>query len=90
MNQPDRFELYLLGPGQKKLNIVPDPVIPNACLVTVEKEDHTLGNLLRGQLLRDPRVTFVGYRLPHPLVNALELRIQTKPDCDVKTCLSDA
>jgi len=41
------------------------------------KEDHTIGNLLRMQLLRDPGVRFVGYQHPHPLVNYISLRIQT-------------
>merc|ERR1719382_776720 len=41
------------------------------------KEDHTIGNLLRMQLLRDPSVRFGGYRLPHPLIHLLELKIQT-------------
>ena len=29
------------------------------------------------QLLRDPSVRFVGYKLPHPLVHKMHLKIQT-------------
>lgn len=31
------------------------------------------------QLLLDSSVTFAGYRIPHPLTNQVELRIQTDP-----------
>ena len=43
----------------------------------LNKEDHTLGNLLRLQLLRNPDVRFSGYRIPHPLLHYVELKIQT-------------
>lgn len=42
------------------------------------REDHTVGNLLRMQLLREENVLFAGYKHPHPLVNDIEIRIQTK------------
>ena len=41
------------------------------------KEDHTIGNLLRYQLLRDPSVRFAGYRMPHPLVFDCHVRVET-------------
>ena len=43
----------------------------------MNKEDHTIGNLLRMQLLRDPSVRFAGYMIPHPLINRIDMRIQT-------------
>ena len=43
----------------------------------MRKEDHTLGNLIRIQLLRDEQVRFAGYRIPHPLVFEAQLRIET-------------
>ena len=46
-------------------------------LFILNKEDHTLGNLIRLQLLRNPEVRFTGYRIPHPLVHFVELKIQT-------------
>ena len=42
--------------------------IPSSSIFTFNKEDHTLGNLLRSQLLKSPHVTFAGYKVPHPLV----------------------
>ena len=41
--------------------------MPNTSLFKLNKEDHTLGNMLRGQLLHSPHVLFSGYRVPHPM-----------------------
>lgn len=49
----------------------------NAGTFKIEREDHTLANLLRMQLLRDPNVIFVGYRHPHPIEHHILLRVQT-------------
>ena len=46
----------------------------------VEREDHTLGNMLRMQLLEDPDVIFSGYRVQHPLEPAIQCKIQTKSE----------
>ena len=35
---------------------------PNSAVFTFNKEDHTLGNLLRAHLLKDPHVIFAGYK----------------------------
>lgn len=43
----------------------------------MENQGHTLGNLVRGQLIRDPAVTFAAYRVPHPAHESLEIRVQT-------------
>lgn len=62
MNAPDRFELFILPEGVKKyceihlnklmsrVNLEPDTKIPNAATLTLEKEDHTLGNMLRAYI----------------------------------------
>jgi DNA-directed RNA polymerase II subunit RPB11 len=49
----------------------------NAGQFRINKEDHTVCNLLRMQLLRDPSVRFAGYYHPHPLVHFINLKIQT-------------
>ena len=51
--------------------------IPNAATFILNGEDHTLGNLIRAQLLEDKNVLFAGYRVPHPLENKVELKVQT-------------
>lgn len=55
-----------------------DVKVENAGTLTIEREDHTLGNLMRMQLLRDPRVTYVAYKQPHPLEHHIILRVHTQ------------
>ncbi|KAL8688956.1 MAG: hypothetical protein Q9218_005260 [Villophora microphyllina] len=113
-NVPNRFELFLLGDGEKKVteetdtrelalqsphcgtlhlfsNIdfasLPDEYksandflsagIPSTSVFTFNKEDHTLGNMLRARLLQSPHVLFSGYKVPHPLFSKFILRVQT-------------
>lgn len=79
MNAPERTAAFLLDEDidEKKITYTPDTKVPNAGTFTLNKEDHTLGNLIRMQLLLDPNVHFVGYMMPHPLINRLEMKIQT-------------
>eukprot|EP01083_Nonionella_stella_P004714 13691_1 len=46
----------------------------------VYDEDHTLGNALRYVIVKRPQrdVDFCGYSIPHPSLNVMNLRIQTK------------
>ena len=46
---------------------------------TINKEDHTVGNLLRMQLLRDGDTRFAGYQLPHPLEHVCHVKVETTP-----------
>ena len=79
MNAPERFSSFLLDEdiAEEKIVYASDTKVSNAGTFTINKEDHTVGNLLRMQLLRDPKVRFVGYKMPHPLINSLDLKIQT-------------
>ena len=56
----------------------------NASTILVQNHDHTLGNVIRYQLLRDQRVRFAGYKKPHPLEEKIEIKVHTdgtvKPD----------
>eukprot|EP01132_Coremiostelium_polycephalum_P000688 gene688-849_t len=79
MNAPDRFELFILPEGAKKIIMTKDTKIPNACSFLIQKEDHTVGNLIRMQLVGDPDVKFAGYRMPHPLEHNIAIKIQTYP-----------
>ncbi|KAL8770729.1 MAG: hypothetical protein Q9209_003596 [Squamulea sp. 1 TL-2023] len=76
-NVPNRFELFLLGDGEKKVTEEPDTRVQSASVFTFNKEDHTLGNMLRSRLLQSPHVHFSGYKVPHPLFSKFELRVQT-------------
>ncbi|XP_013379289.1 DNA-directed RNA polymerase II subunit RPB11-like [Lingula anatina] len=90
MNAPPRFETFLLFEGEKKIIIEKDTKVPNAALFTVMKEDHTLGNMLTTQLLKDPQVLFAGYKIPHPLEHKFVLRIQTTPDYSPQEAYTNA
>ncbi|KAK4996862.1 DNA-directed RNA polymerase II core subunit [Elasticomyces elasticus] len=76
-DRPDRFELFLLGDGEKKVTVETITQVPNAALFTFQKEDHTLANLLRDQLNRSPHCTFAAYKVPHPLFPTFQLRVHT-------------
>lgn len=76
MNAPERWELFVLPEGVKKISWELDTKIPNCTLFKVACEDHTLGNLLCYHLQAHPRVLFAGYRVPHPLEHNFELRVQ--------------
>lgn len=43
----------------------------------VEGEEHTLGNLIVGELSRDPHVKQASYSIKHPLVDSLFIKIVT-------------
>lgn len=77
-NLPERFELFVLGDDEPKLEYTKDTKMTNAGTFVIHKEDHTLGNLLRMQLLRDPKVLFAGYRCPHPLKSIVEVKVRTE------------
>uniref|UniRef100_A0A0D6R8Y1 DNA-directed RNA polymerase RBP11-like dimerisation domain-containing protein n=1 Tax=Araucaria cunninghamii TaxID=56994 RepID=A0A0D6R8Y1_ARACU len=77
MNAPDRSEKFVVPEGCKKVSYERDMKIMNAATFVIEREDHTVGNVVRMQLHRDPNVLFAGYKLPHPLQYKVILRIQT-------------
>eukprot|EP00090_Calanus_glacialis_P043814 TRINITY_DN77688_c0_g1_i1.p1 TRINITY_DN77688_c0_g1~~TRINITY_DN77688_c0_g1_i1.p1 ORF type:complete len:118 (-),score=31.89 TRINITY_DN77688_c0_g1_i1:80-433(-) len=80
MNAPPTFESFLLFDGEKKITREQDTKVPNAAIFTLNKEDHTLGNMIRHQLLKDPNVLFAGYKNPSPFVNQIIIRVQTTSD----------
>ena len=80
MNAQPTFESFLLFDGEKKITRDQDTKVPNAAIFTLNKEDHTLGNLIRHQLLKDPNVLFAGYKNPSPFVNQVIIRVQTTSD----------
>lgn len=79
MNAPERAASFLLDEdsGEVKITYTADTKVSNAGTFRLNKEDHTVGNLLRMQLLRNPNVRFAGYIHPHPLLHYIDLKIQT-------------
>lgn len=47
MNAPERFELFVLPEGVKKLSMAKDTRMPNAATFTIQTEDHTIGTVLK-------------------------------------------
>jgi DNA-directed RNA polymerase II subunit RPB11 len=90
MNAPPTFESFLLFEGEKNIIKEQDTKVPNAAIFTINKEDYTLGNMIRNQLLKDPNVLFAGYKLPHPLEHKFILRIQTTSDYTPQDALMHA
>ena len=45
--------------------------------LSIKDEDHTIGNSLRWIIMRNPKVTFCGYSIPHPSEFKIHFRIQT-------------
>ncbi|CAH1399938.1 DNA-directed RNA polymerase II subunit RPB11 [Halyomorpha halys] len=90
MNAPPTFESFLLYEGEQKIIVETDTKVPNAAIFTINKEDHTLGNMIRNQLLKDPQVLFAGYKLPHPLEHKFLIRIQTINTTTPQKVLEDA
>ncbi|KAF7133919.1 hypothetical protein CNMCM5793_005385 [Aspergillus hiratsukae] len=86
-DQPRRFESFVLSPGEEKVEVETDTRIPSSSIFTFNKEDHTLGNLLRSRLLQNSHVIFAGYKVPHPLVPKFELRVQTDGEVTPKDAL---
>jgi DNA-directed RNA polymerase II subunit RPB11 len=90
MNAPPTFESFLLFEGENMIIKEQDTKVPNAAIFTINKEDHTLGNMIRNQLLKDPNVLFAGYKLPHPREHKFILRIQTTSDYTPQDALMHA
>lgn len=80
MNAPSAFDTFLLYDGESKVIMERDTKQRNAALFHINKEDHTLGNMIRMQLLKDPKVLFAGYKVAHPLEHKFTIRIQTQTD----------
>jgi len=89
--EPD--ELFSLGQDSydkrvnkmHRIHMYPDEKVPDACLFKVFLEDHTMGNALRMELLRNEDVIFAAYRVPHPYNHMIEIRVQTtaKSSCEL-------
>ena len=64
---------------EDKLKIIPDKEDGKFnCTYTFQNEDHTLGNILRYTLMKDPNTLFCGYSIPHPSEDLMNVRLQTK------------
>lgn len=90
VNRPDVYEINTIPFGVQRVNCEMDSRIPNCGTFTIFLEDHTLGNLIRMQLLKDDAVIFASYRMPHPLEHKIEIRIQATEASTPYTALYNA
>jgi len=65
-----------LAPLSSRVTIRHDTKVQNATTFVIEREDHTLGNMVRMQLHENPDVTFAGYKKHHPLEYNVLLKVQ--------------
>ena len=82
MNKPDDFDAWRLPDDEsvQKVSLQKDTRAPNSAVFVIEREDHTLGNMLRMRMLDDDDVLFSGYRVPHPLEPAIQVKVQTRSE----------
>lgn len=66
--------------GDRKVVEEISSTMPNASLFKVNKEDHTIANLLRMKLHESSFVKIAGYRVPHPTQHRVEISLQTASD----------
>ncbi|OKL60806.1 hypothetical protein UA08_03918 [Talaromyces atroroseus] len=86
-NVPQKTESFILGESEKKIEEKADTRTPSTSIFTINREDHTMGNLLHNRLLQNRHVTFAAYKVPHPLVHKVELRVQTDGEITPKDAL---
>ncbi|ESK96485.1 putative rna polymerase i and iii shared subunit rpc19 [Moniliophthora roreri MCA 2997] len=48
----------------------------SAATYQIHDESHTIGNALRWMLMKNPKVEFCGYSVPHPSEPNIQVRIQ--------------
>lgn len=64
--------------------------VPNTAIFTLNKEDHTLGNLLSSRLHKYPFIKFSAYIVPHPLFQTIDLRVTTDGSITPKDAVTQA
>jgi DNA-directed RNA polymerase II subunit RPB11 len=80
MSQDFRLKLsrnYERKLARNHIDIQKGQKMVNSVTYRIPLEDHTVGDLLRIYLLKNKEVKFAGYRVPHPLDDVLEVKVQT-------------
>lgn len=88
MSQDFRLKLsksYERKLARNHIEILKGQKMINSVTYKIPLEDHTIGDLLRIYLLKNNEVKFAGYRVPHPLDDMLEVKVQTASEDTNKT-----
>ncbi|KAI5865529.1 DNA-directed RNA polymerase [Durotheca rogersii] len=72
-----QFDLFILNEDEKKITEKPFAGMSNASDFIILKEDHTIGNLVSEHLKQHPHVMMAGYKVAHPNVPEVMIRLQT-------------
>ncbi|KAF9480608.1 RBP11-like subunits of RNA polymerase [Pholiota conissans] len=62
----------------------------SAATYQIHDESHTIGNSLRWMIMKNPKVEFCGYSVPHPSENVINIRIQMYDNASSVDALIDA
>eukprot|EP00461_Guttulinopsis_vulgaris_P000914 UN00914 len=89
-NVPHPTEAFLLSKEERPIIYHKDNRREFSGTLVLVKEDHTLGNTIKSVLLRDQRVLFAGYRMPHPLQHECLVQIQTTSETEPLQVTLDA
>ncbi len=76
-NIPDPLDSIVLPEKRPKIKFFPDKTKKNCGFFKIEREDHTLGNIIHSQLLKNENVLFCGYKRPHPLEHFIIVKVIT-------------
>ncbi len=85
-----RYERFVLPEGQRKVEHKQDTKDADGCSFIIQREDHTIGNLVRMQLHSDKDVVFAGYRIPHPLEHKMVVQVRTTGNKSPSDAIADA
>jgi DNA-directed RNA polymerase II subunit RPB11 len=83
MSQDYRLKLsrsYEKKLAREHIEIIKGQKMVNSVTYKIPLEDHTVGDILRIYLLKNSEVKFAGYRVPHPLEDVLEVKVQTSSE----------
>jgi len=78
----DIFVSMDVGDLQSNVSVTPSDALMTGYDFTIQSQDHTFGNMIQTWLVDNhvegeatPRVSFAGYKIPHPLKDEMLLRI---------------
>lgn len=81
------FKEALNNPDSDK--VIVKLIINNFYLITIENEDHTLGNLLTNYIQLYKSKEYIGYRKAHPLEEIIEIKLVTDKPYDLLNNTAD-
>jgi DNA-directed RNA polymerase II subunit RPB11 len=76
-NIPNYLDSVLLSDQISKIEFVKNKENLNYGIFKIQKEDHTIGDLIQKQLLKEPNVLYSGYKQIHPLEHFIVFKIIT-------------